>query len=179
LALGRSQRLSRSPACFRFQLHNRPNLRITGDSAASHRVFPSTHPGGHVEAPYVMNGCDDLASTCSAPATAPCRISSPKCPCPHRRSIARCHIASVAWPRSVDHARNVGVKPINLHDVAAWSADGSDSSVFFRGRYSATSWFIGLGAAEDRNGQGERSCHGYGERCNMSRSPHPNRPPGP
>jgi hypothetical protein len=39
----------------------------------------------------------------------------------------------------------LGVKTFNPHDVAAWSADGSDSSVFFRGRYSATSWFIGFG----------------------------------
>jgi hypothetical protein len=46
-------------------------------------------------------------------------------------------------------------------------------------KYSATSWFIGLGAAEDRNGQGERRCRGYGKRCSMSRSPHPSRPPGP
>jgi hypothetical protein len=92
----------------RFHLHNQPNLRITGDSAASHWLFPSTHPGKHVEAKYVMKrlrrfGVNLLAARNSALQNLVAEVPSPR-----RRSVALCHIAGVAWPRSVDHALNVG-----------------------------------------------------------------------
>jgi hypothetical protein len=38
----------------RHHLHNRPNLRTSGGGTATPWLFPSSHPGKHLEAQHVM-----------------------------------------------------------------------------------------------------------------------------
>jgi hypothetical protein len=45
-------------------LHDRPNLRTTGGAAGTPWLFPSTYPGKHLEAQFVMKRLRALGITC-------------------------------------------------------------------------------------------------------------------